>query len=176
MASPVSSLVSRRLLHLVPVWLGVSLLAFAISSLAPGDPAQMILQRQTGEPPSQEAVERLRRELGLNDPLAKRYVRWIGNAVRGDLGRSYRSDASVVSTLFRSFPATVELAVFGLVLGVIVAVPIGVVAAVHRGSGIDNVARVLALIGTSMPSFVVGYLLILLFAVSLRLFPVAGYK
>lgn len=174
MPSPVVTYVSRRILYLVPVWLGVSFLAFAVANLAPGDPAQMILQRQTGEPPSAEAVERLRQELGLNAPFIARYAGWMRHALAGDLGRSYRSGQPVLATLLNPFPNTLRLTAVALLLGLAIAVPLGVFAAVRRGSAIDHVSRVVALIGTSMPSFVLGYILILLFAVALHLLPVAG--
>ncbi len=86
---------ARRLASLVPVWLGISILAFGLSALIPGDPAAVLLQRQTGEMPSDEAVSRLRQEMGLEEPLPVRYGRWLARALRGDLGRSYRTDEAV---------------------------------------------------------------------------------
>ena len=164
----------RRLLSLIPVWLGVSLLAFGVANLAPGDPAEMLLLRQTGEAPTVDAVRDLRKTMGLDAPFAQRYMRWLGSAVSGDLGTSYSSGGPVLTTLASRFPATLQLAVASLMLGLAIAVPLGVVAAVSRGRWPDHLSRVISLVGTSTPSFVVGYLLILCFAVSLRLLPVAG--
>ena len=91
--------ISRRLLYLVPVWLGVSLLAFSLANLAPGDPAELMLVRQTGQSPSAEAVAQLREELGLNGPAPVRYVRWLAKVASGDLGESYRTGAPVLELL-----------------------------------------------------------------------------
>lgn len=166
--------VLRRLISLVPVWIGVSLLAFGVANLAPGDPAEMLLLRQTGNPPSVEAVRQLRTEMGLDEPFVERYVKWLGKAVTGDLGKSYGSGESVLATLSQRFPATLRLAAASLVLGLFVAIPLGVIAAVTRGRWPDYLARIFSLVGTSVPGFVLGYLLILVFAVSLHLLPVAG--
>ena len=95
--------IGRRLAYLVPVWLGISLLAYGLANLAPGDPAYIILQRQTGEIPSDAAVQALRQQLGLNDPLPVRYARWVGHAVTGDLGASYRTGLPVARELSDRF-------------------------------------------------------------------------
>ena len=164
----------RRLLSLLPVWIGVSLLAFSVANLAPGDPAEILLQRQSGEPPSAEAVERLRTQMGLNAPFVLRYGRWVRSAVRGDLGTSYSSGEPVFQTLTDRLPATLQLASGALLLGLLIGLPLGVIAAVNRGKGPDHLSRLLSLVGTSTPSFVLGYLLILLFAVWLHMLPVTG--
>ena len=166
--------VTRRLLHLVLVWLGISLLAYSLANLAPGDPAEMILLRQTGEIPTEEAVQRLRQELGLDDPFPVRYARWLSAAVHGDLGTSYRTGEPVLRSLSERFPATLELAVAALLIGLVISLPIGVLSAVHRDSALDHGSRLAALLGASIPSFWLGYVLILLFAVTLNLLPVAG--
>lgn len=166
--------VGRRLLSLVPVWIGVSLFAFGLANLAPGDPAEIILQRQFAEPPSAEAVARLREQMGLDAPFAVRYGRWVRSAVQGDLGASYSSGEPVFQTLVERFPATLELASAALLLGLLIALPLGVTAAVNKKKFPDHLARLLSLVGTSTPSFVLGYLLILLFAVSLHVLPATG--
>ena len=166
--------ISRRLLYLVPVWLGVSLLAFSLANLAPGDPAELMLVRQTGQSPSAEAVAQLREELGLNGPAPVRYVRWLAKVASGDLGESYRTGAPVLELLVARFPSTLELALSAMLLAILIALPLGAVAAIRQDSITDHFARLVALIGASLPGFVVGYLLILLFAVTLRLLPVAG--
>lgn len=164
----------RRVANLFPVWLGVSALAFALGSLAPGDPAEMLLQRRTGEPPTQQAVLRMRHDLGLDAPLPVRYGRWLGAALRGDLGTSLRSGSAVLSDLSGRFPATLELALAALLLGSCLALPLGIGAARRRGSVLDHATRLFAIAGASLPTFFSGYVLILVFAVGLRALPVAG--
>ncbi len=164
----------RRLLHLLPVWLGISVLAFGLMALVPGDPAVIILQRQTGEPPSAEAVRRVREELRLDEPAPIRYVRWLGDAARGDLGTSYRTGRPVLEELVRRFPATAALAAVAVLLAVAVALPLGALAAVRRERPFDHLARAGTLLGASLPGFWLAYLLILVFALRLGLLPVAG--
>lgn len=167
-------LAGERLLSLVPVWLGVTVLAFAVAGLAPGDPAEMILLRRTGEVPGAAEVEALRREMGLDAPAPVRYARWLGDVVRGDLGTSYRTGEPVLELLASRFLATLELAGAALLLALVVALPIGILSAVRRGGTLDHLSRGAALLGASLPGFWLGYLLILLFAVELGLLPVAG--
>ncbi|MEP6508947.1 MAG: nickel ABC transporter permease [Gemmatimonadales bacterium] len=169
-----STYLFRRIISLVPVWIGISILAFVAANLTPGDPAQMILQRESGVPPSAEAVRQLRGELGLDAPPVVRYGRWVGRAVTGDLGLSYRTGLPVTTTLLEPLPNTLRLTLAALFLGVIVALPVGVLAAVRRNTAMDQLSRVLALIGTSVPSFLLGYLLILFFAVMLGVLPATG--
>jgi peptide/nickel transport system permease protein len=167
--------VARRVLYLVPVWLGISLFAYLLANLAPGDPARTMLQRQTGVQPSDEAVERLRRELGLDQPLPVRYLRWVGQALQADFGRSYRTGEPVLNSLVDRFPATLQIALAALLIGLAIALPLGVVSAVRRDTLLDHGARVVTLLGASMPSFWLGYVLIIVFSVTLKLLPVAGY-
>lgn len=165
----------RRLLYLLPVWLGISLLAYSLANLAPGDPARMILQRQTGEAVSEEEVQRLRAELGLDDHFAVRYTRWVWHAAQGDLGTSYRTGEPILQLLAERFPRTLQLATVALVFGLLIALPLGVLAAIRRNSSADHGARLVAFVGASMPSFWLGYVLIIVLAVKLKLLPVAGY-
>ncbi len=164
----------QRLVYLLPAWLGISIAAFVLANLAPGDPARLMLQNQLGRQPLPEEVARAREDLGLNDPMPVRYIAWLGDAVRGDLGTSYDSGSPVLSELVTRFPNTLRIATLSLLIGVAVAVPLGILAALHRNSIIDHIARLVALLGSSMPSYWVAYLLILAFAVRLDLLPVAG--
>ena len=164
----------NRLLALIPVWIGISFVAFALSNLTPGDPARMMMQRQLDRQPTAEEVSRAREELQLDDSFLVRYVRWLGDAVTGDLGVSYRTGEPVAGALIDRFPATLQIAVLGIVLALMVALPLGTLSAVWRNSPIDHLARVLSLAGASMPSYWVAYLLILLFAVNLDVLPVSG--
>lgn len=165
-----------RVFSLIPLWLGISLLAFTLGSLAPGDPATVIAQRLSDVPPSQEQIEAVRRELHLDESLPSRYVRWLGQAVTGDLGRSFRNNEPVLSELLSRFPATLQLALTAFTFALIVALPLGILSAVKKGSVWDHLARLAALGGTSLPNFWLAYLLILLFAVWLGWLPVAGQR
>jgi peptide/nickel transport system permease protein len=166
--------ISRRLAYLIPVWLGISILAFALSLLAPGDPVRQILQQSGIDAPSSEQVIAMRRELGLDEPAPLRYVRWLGGALRGDFGRSYRTGEPVLLALWDRFPKTAQLALLAVALGLLIAVPIGILSALWRDSLVDQSARLGALLGASIPGFWLAYLLIILFAVQLRVLPVAG--
>ena len=166
--------IARRLAYLIPVWLGISILAFALALLAPGDPVRQILQAGGIDAPSAEQVTALRRELGLDQPGPVRFAIWLGNAVRGDLGRSYSTGEPVLQSLIDRFPRTAVLALLAVGLGLAIAVPLGIVSALFRDSVVDQIARLGALVGASIPSFWLAYLLILFFAVQLRVLPVAG--
>ncbi|MBA3495997.1 MAG: ABC transporter permease [Gemmatimonadales bacterium] len=163
-----------RFASTVPVWVGISLLAFGLSALTPGDPATIILLRQTGEPPSVEAVRIVRRQLRLDDPFPARYGRWLLRAVQGDLGQSYRTGEPVLASLASRFPRTLAIAATAMAMALAVSLPLGVATAMFRGSGLDHGVRIATLLVASLPSFWLGYLLILLFAVWLHALPVAG--
>jgi peptide/nickel transport system permease protein len=163
-----------RILSLIPLWLGISVLAFVLSNLAPGDPATVLAHRLSDAPPSEEQIAAIRREYHLNDPLPVRYARWFASAAQGDLGISYRTRQPVLKELAAHFPATFQIACAALIIALVIAVPLGVLAAVRRGSWLDHAARVGSLLGASLPSYWLGYLLILLFALALGWLPVAG--
>jgi peptide/nickel transport system permease protein len=166
--------IMRRLLLLVPIWLGITLMAFGLGRLAPGDPARLIAERQADGLPTPAQVERVRVEYGLDDPLPLQYMRWVAHALQGDLGVSFKTGGPVLEELARRFPATLELAVYGMLVGIALALPLGAQAAVRRGSSIDHASRLVALAGASLPSFWLAFILIIVFAVQLRLLPVAG--
>lgn len=162
----------KRLILLVPVLLGVSLLVFAIMSFTPGDPAQLIL----GENAPAHAVEALREEMGLNDPFIQRYARFVGNAVTGDLGRSYTSGRDVFDEIFSRFPNTLILAALGVIIAVAIGIPVGIISATRQYSMIDSGSMIFALLGVSMPNFWLGLMLILIFAVNFGVLPSGGYS
>jgi peptide/nickel transport system permease protein len=162
------------LAYLVPVWIGISLVAFLLTNLTPGDPARLALQRELGRQPTTGETAALHDRLGLDDPIPIRYVRWLGDALTGDLGLSYRTGKPVLESLAERFPTTLQIAGLGLLLAIVIAIPLGVLAAVYQRSPIDHLSRVLALLGAAMPSYWVAYLLILLLSVKLGLLPVAG--
>ncbi|RQG88101.1 ABC transporter permease [Natrarchaeobius halalkaliphilus] len=156
------------------VLVGVSVLTFGLIYLTPGDPAETILSQQTDQQPSQEAIEAFRAEHGLNEPIPHQYVNWVGDALQADLGQSYYSDRSVNGMIVQHAPATVELAIAAMAIALLIAIPTGVLSAVHRGGRLDVVCQFGALVGVSMPNFWLGYLLIIGFSLHLGLFPVSG--
>jgi peptide/nickel transport system permease protein len=165
----------RRAFAIVPVLLGISVLAFGLSLLAPGDPAPAIYQQVYGQPaPNSEELDKIRAAYGLNDPAPVRYMRWLLAAVRGDLGDSLRTGLPVLQELLTNSVHSLMLAVGGLALAALIAFPVGILSAVRHNSAADVLARLLSLLGASMPSFWLAYLLILLFAVQLRWLPVGG--
>jgi peptide/nickel transport system permease protein len=165
-----------RLLTLPALLFGISIISFTLLNLAPGDPADILLRlQQPGTEPPREAVLALRHQLHLDDPLPLRYGRWLLLAMRGDLGVSYRSGKPIVKELWQRLPATLLLAGASLALAASIGIPLGIMAAVWRGSLPDGLSRLLALLGAVVPSYVLALLLILLFAVRLGWLPATGY-
>jgi ABC-type dipeptide/oligopeptide/nickel transport system permease component len=160
----------RRLLLTLPVLIGVATLVFSLIHFIPGDPAQAML----GEAAPQADVEELRRRLGLDRPLIEQYGAFLGGLVRGDLGTSLRTGQPVTSQILERMPATIELAAAAMMVSVLVAMPLGVAAAVWRGTAVDYTSMTLALGGVSIPNFWLGPLLALIFAVELGWLPVSG--
>jgi len=161
---------ARRLLLTIPVLLGVATLVFALIHLVPGDPAQSML----GDTASPADVQRLRENLGLNDPLLVQYGKFMSGIARGDLGTSFRYGTPVTQEIRSRLLRTLQLAVAAMAVAILFAIPLGIIAAVYRGTAIDHSAMTLALAGISMPNFWLGPLLAILFAVILGWLPVAG--
>ncbi|PWR02518.1 glutathione ABC transporter permease GsiC [Meridianimarinicoccus roseus] len=160
----------KRLLAVIPVMFGLTLIVFLIMAMIPGDPATAIL----GSYATPENVERLNRQLGLDRSLPEQYLIWLGNLLQGDLGRSYSLNRPVLDEVTERFGATLILAGTSLVLCSILGLLAGVVSAVRQYGWTDKVVTFVVLIGISTPSFWLGLLLILLFAVQWRLFPASG--
>lgn len=162
----------RRILHgLLVMWL-VATAVFVIFRIIPGDPASMTLGFDA--PP--EAYQALREELGLNDPLIEQYLRWMGNLLRGDLGTSItHGGASIAGLVFPALWRTLELAGLSMLLAVLIAVPLGMLSAIKEGTWVDHTARVVATLGFSMPTYVLGIGLLLLFALVFPILPPGGY-
>jgi peptide/nickel transport system permease protein len=160
----------RRFLTIIPVLFGVSILVFGFLRLIPGDPAQVML----GERATPENIARVREQLGLNKPIYEQYFIFIGNALRGDLGRSVLRGEPVTQEIVRRFPATIELALSAILVAILVGIPAGIISAVRRGSLLDAASMLLALTGVSMPIFWLGLMLILLFSVVLHWLPTGG--
>jgi len=161
----------RRLALMVPVAFLVSVAVFSLIHLTPVDPAELIL----GEERSPQAVAALRHELGLDQPLPQQYLTWIGRALHGDLGRSVRTNQPVAQAIAERIPNTLELGIAALAWSVLLAIPLGTIAALRRGSPIDVLATGFTVLGVSVPNFFIGILLILTLSVGLRWFPPGGY-
>lgn len=150
------------------------MLAFVLSTLSPGDPVRSYFQRTEGRQPTPSELELTRKRFGLDDPALERYFNWLGGAVRGDLGTSYSTGEPVTEELLSRFPATLQLAAAATLLAVLIAVPLGILAAIRRNSILDQVTRGAAIVAASTPSFWLAYLLIILFSVKLQLLPAYG--
>ena len=161
----------RRLLATIPVLLGISLLTFSMMHVVPGDPAMMMLGEMATSP---EAVANMRTKLGLNDPLPVQYLRYMGNAVRGDLGISWLRDQPVSKMIATSAPYTFSLTVVGLGIAIVLGVVLGTLAAVKVNTWVDSACMAFALAGVSAPSFWLGLMLIFLFSFKFTLFPSTG--
>jgi peptide/nickel transport system permease protein len=160
----------RRLAHLLPVALLVATLVFSLLHLVPGDPIEMML----GDGAQAGDIVALRQRLGLDRPLGAQYGSFLAGLARGDLGVSIHSGEPVTRVIARHYPATLQLAVASLVVALVIALPLGVAAAVRRGGWVDHLSRWLALVGVSLPGFWLGPMLILLFAVHWGALPVSG--
>jgi ABC-type dipeptide/oligopeptide/nickel transport system permease component len=161
---------ARRLALTIPVLLGVATLVFSLIHLIPGDPAQAML----GEAAPQADVEQLRRRLGLDRPLLEQYGLFLSGLVKGDLGTSLRTGTPVTGQILERMPATIELAAAAMFVAIAFSIPLGIAAAVRRGTAIDHAAMTLALTGVSIPNFWLGPLLAIIFAVELGWLPVSG--
>lgn len=166
-----TSYLLSRLAQALLVLLGVSLVVFLLLRLAPGDPARALLP----EGASAEDLAAVRAQLGLDQPLPVQYARFLGGALRGDLGSSIMQDRPALELVLARLPATLQLTAAAFAVALAVAVPVGILAAVRRDSWLDYVSSGLALIGQSMPVYWLGLLLILVFAVRLRWLPTSGY-
>ena len=164
-------LVIKRLLATIPVMLVVATVVFLLLRLASGDPARVM----AGDMATEEAVAEIRTEMGLDQSVVSQYLRWIGALARGDLGHSLLSKQPVTRLIKARLEPTLSLAVSAILLTMVAAVPLGVLAAFRRGRWVDRGITATAVLGFSVPAFVVGYLLILLFSVKLNWLPVQGY-
>ncbi|WP_053955935.1 nickel ABC transporter permease [Inediibacterium massiliense] len=164
--------ITRRVLFLIPVLIGVAFMVFTLLYITPGDPARMAL----GEQASQEAVDQLREEMGINDPFLVQFGRYVYNGVvKQDIGRSYITHRPVAEELFNVFPTTLKLASLSMLIALIIGIPFGIISAIKQYSIFDSVVMVFALIGISMPVFWLGLLLILFFSVQLGWLPSSGF-
>ena len=162
--------IAQRLVLSIPVFLGVATIVFLVVRVIPGDPAVASL----GDYASKEAVEALRQRMGLNQSLPVQYIQFLGDLVRGDLGKSMITDTSIRADIAHSLPYTLELTVLAILIGTILGIPVGVYTAIRRNRLADYIGRVLSLTGLSVPAFYLGILLILLLAIYLNWLPAVG--
>ena len=165
-----SRYIAKRLLLMIPVILGISLLVFSMMEFSPGDPAQIIL----GMKATPEALDNLRAQLGLDQPFWVRYFNYILNALHGDFGTSWRTSLPVFQEILVRLPTTIRLALGAMFLMVLIGIPVGILSAVKQYSLLDNATLTGALVLSSMPAFWLGTLLILLFALKLSWLPAMG--
>lgn len=165
--------IASRLVQLVPVMFLISVIVFCVLHALPGDPAELMLQGSEGGAPP-ERLQELREAMGLNDPLLLQYLRFLGNALIGDLGESVRFRTSVAGLIVDRLGFTIELALAGLTVALAIGVPLGMIAAVRQNSWIDTIAMTIAYVGASMPIFWFGLIMILFFSFTLSWFPPAG--
>ena len=155
---------------LIPVLLGATFLVYFVMDLSPEDPAIIIL----GADASQEQIEQLHEELGLDDPLIVRYGRFIGDLLHGDLGESYKNKLDVMDQILEKLPNTIILAFSGMVIAVLLGIPVGIISAKWQYSIFDNIAMVFTLILAASPAFWIGLLVVIVFSLNLGLFPSSG--
>jgi len=149
----------------------VSVIIFSLVNVLPGDPALLIL----GQEASPEAVETLRQEMGLNDPLYVQYFRWVTDVLHGDLGNSYVDNTAVTEILMQKIPVTLELTVISFLIAFFISIPAGIISASRKGTLLDYTSTLFALSGVSIPPFFLGILLIFIFAIGLGWFAPSGY-
>ncbi|MBE0524688.1 MAG: ABC transporter permease [Methanosarcinales archaeon] len=167
--------IAKRLLLLIPIMLGASLLSFSILYLAPGDPAELMLERQLQGAPTQEQIDAFKEKHGLNAPVPIQFGGWLYKISHGDLGTSLRTEEPVLKEFLNRFPASLVLFFLSQIISIAIGIPLGIISAVKHNSKVDHFSRLIAMFGVSMPNFWLGLLLILFFAVYLDLFPAFGY-
>lgn len=162
----------KRLLSVIPVLFIVSTIVFLILHFTPGDPAIVIL----GDEASQEEVDDLRQKLGLDRPVYVQYASWILNALQGDLGDSFYMNETVIEAIKSHLWPTISLGIMAELIAIFLAIPLGILAARRKGSATDQSVMAFSLLGMSIPNFLLSLFLILMFSVTLRWLPVAGYE
>ena len=162
----------KRFLLVIPVLLGATLLVYTIMEFTPGDPARLIL----GDEASDEEVMELREEMGLNDPFAARYVRFVADMLHGDLGISYRNNLEVSEQILQRLKNTMILAGAAVFIAVVIGIPVGIISAIKQYTIFDNLVMMVTLFLAASPVFWMGLMLVIIFALNLGIFPAAGMK
>lgn len=165
------SLFIRRLLLAIPTILLITVFVFTLQQMLPGDPVLAL----AGEDRDPAALAAIRERLGLNDPLPVQYLRWLGNALTGDLGQSLRTGEPVLQIIAQKLPVTLQLGIMAILIAIAIGIPTGILSATRRGTAIDYGANMLALSGLSLPNFWLGIMLIMLVSVRWQLLPASGY-
>ena len=165
--------ISRRLISLLPILLGITFLAFVIINLSPSNPAEVAL-RVNNIVATEEAIASKTIELGLDKPFIERYFLWVINSLKGDFGTSYVNGKDVLGLFGQALPNTLKLAFVALLITIVFSVVVGVLCAIYEGSIGDKITRALVFLGTAMPSFWIGILLIWMFSVKMKIFPTSG--
>lgn len=165
--------ISRRLISLLPILLGITFLAFVIINLSPSNPAEVAL-RVNNIVATEEAIASKTIELGLDKPFIERYFLWVINSFKGDFGTSYVNRKDVLGLFGQALPNTLKLAFVALLITIVFSVVVGVLCAIYEGSIGDKITRALVFLGTAMPSFWIGILLIWMFSVKMKIFPTSG--
>lgn len=165
--------ISRRLISLLPILLGITFLAFVIINLSPSNPAEVAL-RVNNIVATEEAIASKTIELGLDKPFIERYFLWVINSLKGDFGTSNVNRKDVLGLFGQALPNTLKLAFVALLITIVFSVVVGVLCAIYEGSIGDKITRALVFLGTAMPSFWIGILLIWMFAVKIKIFPTSG--
>jgi peptide/nickel transport system permease protein/nickel transport system permease protein len=167
------SFIINRLVMLVPVLAGISLITFTLLQLVPGDPAEVYL-RLSRMPPTDEAIAMIRAEMGLDRPLYVQYLDWLWNVLHLDFGKSFVTGKPVWEEIARCFPATIQLTVASMLLVLLISLPTGILAALYKDSFFDHACRILAFVGASVPGFWLGFMLMYCFSLRLDLLPALG--
>ena len=162
--------VLKRILMMIPIILGITFIVYFILALTPGDPAKMIL----GQGATQEQIEVMREQMGLNDPVVVRYLKYMWGVLHGDFGTSYSTREPVFAMVLSRFPYTFKLAVLSMIVTVAISIPLGVYSAVKQNTLGDSSVMVLSMLLAATPKFWLGLLLMLVFSVKLGWFPTSG--
>lgn len=168
-------IILNRLFQMIQVMVGISLITFAVISLSPGDPAEITLRATLGtESPPKEAVDRLHEEMGLDDPWHVSYLKWISRVVHGDLGYSYQTKRSTLEEIIRALPTTFCLASISMLFSAIIAIPLGIAAALRQNGFVDHICRLTSIVCLSSPEYFVAIVFMLAGGIYLDIFPIAG--
>jgi peptide/nickel transport system permease protein len=170
-----NAIVVNRILQIIPVLIGISVITFILIALAPGDPAEISLKAILDtDSPSPEAVSLMRAEMGLDQPYHIRYFIWLSRVVQGDLGYSYVSHKSTVHEILYALPTTFYLAALAMAISIVIGIPLGIAAAIRQNGLIDHFCRLFSVLGNATPEFFLAIILLLVFAIQLKVLPVAG--
>lgn len=165
----------KRLLEAIPIWLAITIVVFLLMNYIPGDPVTQLMDAKSGAM-DEEIVEQIREEWGLNEPLHMQYLGFLGGAVQGDLGKSYRSRMEVTDILMERVPVTIQVTILGLLVALVIGISAGIISAMRRGSWLDTAVSTFSVAGVSIPTFFLGLILMYIFAVKLKWLPASGYK